>query len=88
MSGVGCTMARPIDACKRRMKRASRAALFNATISASAELRAMDFCLADAHRTAAPCIIVTRPLVDWRVSMQPAQSESEKVVTGWERSVW
>ena len=33
------------------------------------------------HTTAAPCIIVTRPDVDWRVSTQPAQSESENVLT-------
>ena len=41
--GVGCNIVKPIDACSLRTKRVSRAALFMATISASAEPRAMDF---------------------------------------------
>ena len=75
-------MGLPIDACNRRMKRASRAAAFAATISASHEESAIDFCLADFHITAASCITVTRPLVLCRVSMHPAQSETVKVITG------
>lgn len=86
--GVGCKMARPMDACNRRMKRASRAASDAATISASAELRAMERWRDEAHITAAPCSMVMRPLVLWRVSMHPAQSLSENVWTGWVRSVW
>ena len=88
MTGVGCFIGIPKEACKRRIKRASRAAELSATISASADDCATDFWRADFHITAAPCIMVTRPLVDCRVSMQPAQSESLKVMTWWERLVW
>ena len=88
MTGVGCFIGMPKEACKRRIKRASRAAELSATISASADDCATDFWRADFHITAAPCIMVTRPLVDCRVSMQPAQSESLNVMTWWERLVW
>ena len=71
------------DANRRRMYLTSRAASDAATISASADDKAMDRCRADVHITAAPCIMVTRPLVDWRVSTQPAQSESANVEMGW-----
>ena len=63
ISGVGCRIGLPIDACRRLMKRASRAAAFAATISASHDDRAINFCRADFHITAAPCMTVTRPLV-------------------------
>lgn len=82
--GVGCRIFRPMDANNLRTKRASRALLFSATISASAELSAIDFWRADDHNTAAPCMTVTRPLVLCLVSRHPAQSESEKVMTGWD----
>ena len=55
---------------------ASRAESDSATISASAELSAMECCRCEPQMTAPPCIIKILPLVDWRVSMQPAQSES------------
>ena len=62
--GVGCFIARPMDACSRLKYRASRAPALSTTCSASADERAMERCRADAHITAPPCIMVTRPLVD------------------------
>ena len=56
--------------------------MFAATISALQEESAIDFCWADFHITAAPCITVTQLLVLCQVSMHLAQSESEKVMTG------
>ena len=60
------------------------AALGDATIGAGATMKRWRV---EDHTTAAPCIMVTRPDVDWRVSTQPAQSESENVLTGWSASV-
>ena len=47
ISRVGCRMGLLIDVCNRQMKCVLCAAAFAATISASHEESAIDFCLAD-----------------------------------------
>ena len=63
-SRVGCQMGMEMDACRCLMKCASHAESDSATISASAELSAMECCWCEPQMTAPPCIMKILPLVD------------------------
>ena len=56
---------------------ASLEAVHDEIYSASTEERAMELCFIERHDTAPPHMMKAKPSVDLRVSLQPAQSESQ-----------